>query len=105
MAVIMMMVMTIIIFVITTLRKLETILKPCTLSPAGGYLGRVGCQKPCCRRDDDDDDDDGDNEDEDNAQDGETMPALSSRWGHLGRGAAGQVGKRWRDDEQYNTNT
>ena len=36
----MMMVMTIIIFVITTMRKLETILKPSTLSPAGGYLGR-----------------------------------------------------------------
>ena len=48
---------------------------------------------------------DEDDKDEDNAQDGETMPALSSRWGHLGRGAAGQVGKRWRDDEQYNTST
>ena len=48
---------------------------------------------------------DDDNKDDDNAQDGETMPALSSRWGHLGRGAAGQVGKRWRDDEQYNTST
>ena len=29
---------------------------------------------------------DDDNKDDDNAQDGETMPALSSRWGHLGRG-------------------
>ena len=58
--------------------------------------------QPWCRRDDDDDwwweDEDEDEKDDDNAQDGETMPALSSRWGHLGRGAAGQVGKRWRDD-------
>jgi len=54
---------------------------------------------------DDGHDEDEDEKDEDNAQDGETMPPLSSRWGHLGRGAAGQVGKRWRDDEQYNTNT
>ena len=79
------------------MRKLETILKPCTLSPAGGYLGRVGCQKPWCQRDDDDndgedeneEDEDEDDKDEDNAQDGETMPALSSRWGHLGTWAGG----------------
>ena len=37
---------------------------------------------------------DDDNKDDDNAQDGETMPALSSRWGHLGRGGGRGPGRK-----------